>query len=464
MFDRRTRDLNVIISALLFAAALPLTACTSPPRPRNVLIVSLDTMRADRLPAYGFTGVSTPVLDSLAAEGALFDEAFTAVPLTLPSHATIFTGSYPARLNVRDNAGLPLAPAFVTLAETMRDHGRRTGAFVASAVLAPERGLDQGFQHYSLGPIESCRGDRARRSADAVTNEALAWLAQDSAPFFAWIHFYDAHRPYQLPGATATGFADPYLAAIAFEDAQLGRIIEYLKASRALDDTLVVVLGDHGESLGDHGEDSHGIFVYQETLRVPLILRGPGIAPRRIPNAVRLVDLMPTVLEMSGWQVPALDGLSFTPLLQGEHEVHSREIYAESLYPERFGWASLRSLRTDRYKVIDAPRPELYDLDEDPTEQRNLASARPSTTAAMLERLRHLTSESTPRHLSPLSGDRFAELASLGYISRGSDVTAPSAIGTDPKDEIEQFNRFTMHQAAVGAAGAAHCGQAGRLR
>jgi arylsulfatase A-like enzyme len=450
MSNRKIRD-NLLI-AMLFAASMLLMACSAPPRPRNLLVISLDTMRADRLPVYGFSGVSTPILDSLAAEGAVFDEAHAAVPLTLPSHANLFTGLYPTRLGLHDNAGAPLDRAFETLAESMRAHGLRTAAFVASSVLAADRGLDQGFQSYSLGSTEPCQGRRARRSADVVTDEALGWLAGDSAPFFAWVHFYDTHRPYRLPEKYRSGYQDPYLAAIAFEDEQIGRIVTYLRSKHELDDTLIVVVGDHGESLGDHGEDSHGIFLYQETLRVPLILRGAGIAPARIASPVRLVDVMPTVLALFGSSSRQSDGDSLVPLLHGQAEQSAREIYAESLYPLRFGWASLRSLRADRYKVIDAPRPELYDLATDPGEQRNLVSAKPLLAAAMLDRLRRLSDGGRGAVLPPVSDDRAAELASLGYVARGTDVPARlGAPGSDPKDQIKQFNRFTMLQASRAA-------------
>ena len=446
MFNRRIRDDVLIVTVC--AAALVLMACRAPARPRNLLVISLDTMRADRLPVYGFSGLSTPVLSSVAAEGAVFEEAHAAVPLTLPSHANIFTGFYPTRLGMHDNAGARLDRGFETLAEAMRAQGLRTAAFVASSVLAADRGLDQGFQTYSLGSTGPCHGSRARRSADAVTDEALAWLAGDSTPFFAWVHFYDTHRPYRSPGNYRGGYLDPYLAAIAFEDEQIGRIVAYLRAAHALDDTLIVIVGDHGEGFGDHGEESHGIFLYQETLRVPLILRGAGIAPARIANPVRLVDVMPTVLALFATPLRPSDGGSLVPLLHGQAEQDAREIYAESLYPERFGWARLRSLRADRYKVIDAPRPELYDLATDPGEQRNLVATKPLLAAAMLNRLRGLGDGEQGAGSPPIPDERAAQLASLGYVARGADVPARvGPLGSDPKDHIEQVNRFTVLQA-----------------
>jgi choline-sulfatase len=442
-------------SAALVLSALLAAGCGSPPRPRNLLVITLDTMRADRLPPYGFSGVVTPALDRLAAEGALFEQSFAAAPLTLPSHATLFTGMYPPRLGVRDNTGAPLSADFQTLAEVLGARGLTTGAFVASAVLAPRRGLNQGFGTYSMGTLPGCPGSpRARRPADDVVSEAVTWLADhDSAPFFVWIHLYDTHRPYQLPDDYARSYADPYAAAIAFEDAQIARLISHLEARDLLDDTLMVVAGDHGESLGEHGEDSHGMFIYQEALRVPLIMRGPGVVPRRVSAPVRLVDVMPTILDMFGVGTPPMDGLSLTRLLAGADEGSSREVYAESLYPQRFGWASLRSLRADRYKVIDAPRPELFDLESDPYEQRNLFESKPSVAAGMLTRLRSFDSERGRSVDAAPDVDRaFAErLASLGYVSGTSGrVSSVSDGQTDPKDMIAAFNHLTRLQAEKG--------------
>ena len=357
--NRRACVMGVVLAA--GAAAVVIAACSGTPRPRNLLLITLDTMRADRLPSYGFSGVDTPALDRIAAEGAVFEQAFASVPLTLPSHASLFTGLYPHRLNLRDNVATPLAPEFTTMAEALRDRGLMTGAFVASGVLGPSRGLDQGFVVYNDAVAAGCSSaPRARRPANEVVDEALKWIAEQPTAFFAWVHLYDTHRPYQLPSDYQGRYDNPYLEAIAFEDAQISRLIAHLEARRILDDTLIVVTGDHGESLGDHGEDSHGIFIYQEGLHVPLIVRGPGILPRRIGAVTRLVDLMPTVLELFGVAIPEIDGVSLTSFFSRADVDDNLEVYAESLYSQRFGWSGLRSLRADRYKVIEAPRPELY--------------------------------------------------------------------------------------------------------
>lgn len=441
---------------LCLAAALLLVAASgqvfsTAPRPRNLLMITLDTMRADRLPAYGFSGVGTPALDSIAAEGAVFEDTFAAVPLTLPSHASLFTGIYPPRLGVRDNAGAPLSNEFTTLAEVMRERGLRTAAFVASAVVAPGRGLDQGFDLYSPGQPVRCSGaPPIRRRAGEVVDEALSWLERhDAGPFFAWIHLYDTHRPYDLPDEYRDGHYDPYLAAIAYEDAQIARVMSHLSTRGLLGNTLIVVAGDHGESLGDHGEQSHGIFVYQEALRVPFMISGPGVAPRRVTTVARLVDLMPTVLDLFGVPASGVDGISLARAGTGAGDGQELEVYAESTYPRRFGWAPLHSLRADRYKLIDAPRAELYDLASDPGEQRNVLAQHPTVAAAMLRRLRSF--EPVPEPMAPpgAAADEavLARIASLGYVGTvAANVTALRGEHPDPKDRIDAFNRMTSQQ------------------
>ena len=228
--NRRAFVMGVALAA--GAAAVVIAACSGTPRPRNLLFITLDTMRADRLPSYGFSGVDTPALDRIAAEGAVFEQAFASVPLTLPSHASLFTGLYPHRLNLRDNVATPLAPEFTTMAEALRDRGLMTGAFVASGVLGPSRGLDQGFVVYNDAVAAGCSSaPRARRPANEVVDEALKWIAEQPTAFFAWVHLYDTHRPYQLPSDYQGRYDNPYLEAIAFEDAQISRLIAHLEGA-----------------------------------------------------------------------------------------------------------------------------------------------------------------------------------------------------------------------------------------
>ena len=248
---------------VLCAAAWSANCHAIEPAPDNIVLITLDTTRADRLPAYGFQGVSTPALDRLAAEGIVFEDAVAQVPLTLPSHASMLTGRWPARHGIRDNADTALAPAELTLAEVLAERGVRTSAFVASVVLQAGRGLEQGFGTYVDVPKGLCGPgtQRQRRPGDAVVDDALAWIDHHAErPFFTWVHLYDAHRPYYVPDDQTTRSGDSYLDAIAFQDSQIARIVAALESRRLLDKTIVVVAADHGESLGDHGEDGHGIF------------------------------------------------------------------------------------------------------------------------------------------------------------------------------------------------------------
>jgi arylsulfatase A-like enzyme len=312
--------------------------------------------------------------------------------------------------------------------------------------LAPGRGVDQGFDLYSLGRPSRCGGEpRIRRRAGEVVDEALAWLElHDTEPFFVWLHLFDTHRPYDRSDNPNIEYLDPYLEAIAYEDAQIARMIAHLETKNLIDDTLIVVAGDHGESLGDHGEDGHGIFLYQETLRVPLILTGPGVPRWRDPRIVRLIDVTPTVLELFKLPGSTVDGVSFAHTANRRHSAPPLDVYSESMYPLRFGWAPLRALRADRYKLIDAPRPELYDLDADPGEQQNLYATRPAVAAAIRARLRSFVSPHQAPDDVPEDKDRavLERLASLGYISgRPAAVAGGSASSQrDPKDHIGDFN------------------------
>ena len=442
MFQGRT-----LRACMVAALLVPTWSCDysrSSPRPRNLLLITLDTMRADRLPAYGFSGVSTPALDRIAGEGIVYENAYAAVPLTLPSHSSLFTGMHPPRLGVRDNVGAPLAQEFTTLAEVLRGQGLRTGAFIASAVLAPGRGVDQGFDRYSSGAASPCSGGPPlRRRAGEVVDDATEWLAtDDEKPFFAWVHLFDTHRPYDLPEKYNGGGVDPYLDAIAYEDAQIARLIEYLEKRGSLKDTAIVVAGDHGESLGDHGEDTHGIFLYQEALRVPLIVRVPGLTGRRVKEVARLVDVMPTILDVFGVPDAGVEGSSLLQV-SGPDNLQ-REAYGESLYPLRFGWAPLRSLQADRYKVIEAPRLELYDLLNDPGETRNVVAEHPAVADMMLRRLR--TFDSKTSSPPPVDGEVSDRIAALGYVGGRMREAEKSNGQIDPKDRISTFNRITAAQ------------------
>ena len=432
------------------------------PRVRNVLIVTLDTTRPDVLAAYGATKVETPALDRLSREGIVFEQATSPVPLTLPAHASLFTALLPPHHGVRDNVDAPLGDGHTTLAGVLRRNGARTGAFVGSAVVDGRRGLAQGFDTYSDGQHGN-RNPRLRRPANIVVDEATAWIAREPAsPFFAWVHLYDAHAPYSLPEPYRTMYEDaPYLGAIAFMDAQLQRLLALLDERRLTDDTLVVVAADHGESLGDHGEDGHGIFVYQSTIHVPLIVRVPGLAPARVHDLVRLVDIMPTVLAVLGLQAPAADGVSLVRLMTGEITRLDLDAYSESLYPMRFGWSALRTIRADRFKFVSAPRPELYDLEKDPAETHNIYDERVDLGAAMataLDRIGRSSQGVTEARNLPDS-ELVERVAALGYVSPARTLRESSFEGpaNDPKDCIGVYN------AILKSGGASPTGLRGRV-
>ena len=428
--------------ALLFGVACAISRNAAP---RNLLLISLDTMRADRLPAYGFSGTKTPALDRIAADGTVFEQAFAAVPLTLPSHASIFTGMYPPRLAVRDNVSPRLANEFTTLAEVLRHRQLRTAAFIASAILAPGRGLEQGFDVYSDGAPQRCsNAPPLRRRAGEVVDEAITWLdGNGSDPFFVWVHLFDTHRPYDLPADFKDRHFDPYLAAVAYEDSQIARLLRELETRGTLNRTLTVVVGDHGESLGDHGEESHGVFLYEEALRVPFMIRGPGVPSRRVSEAARLVDVMPTILDLFQVKTAAVDGVSLAHRNAASAKEPGLEVYAESMYPRRFGWAALRALRADRYKFIDAPRAELYDLTADPLEQRNVVADHPAVAAAMLRRVRALDSGPQLPAETGADADLVGRLSALGYVDGSPQLPSTSGEYPDPKDRIDVFNKIT---------------------
>jgi arylsulfatase A-like enzyme/Tfp pilus assembly protein PilF len=356
------------------------------PRP-SVLLLTLDTTRADRLEPYGARDVETPTLACLAASGVIFEHAVATTPVTAPSHASLLTGLYPPRHGVRDNSTHYLADEVPTLTERLDDAGYRTAAFVSTVILDRRYGLAQGFELYD-DEIRSGTGRpearlTSERPADATSDRALAWLdglAEDE-PFFLWVHFYDPHIPYAPPLPWAERYAGrPYDGEIAFMDAQIARLLQHPRA--APDTTIVAAVGDHGESLGEHGERTHGLLVYDATLRVPFILRLPGgPAGLRIRSPVSQVDLTPTLLEALSLvpdDGPAdLDGRSLLSLLGDEGSLPTRLLFAESDVPFfAYGWSRLRSVRDGTLKLIDAPTVELYDLEQDPDELRNLASQR----------------------------------------------------------------------------------------
>jgi choline-sulfatase len=448
---RRARLLTLVTAAVAALGGLSWHMAHPEPRPIGVVVITLDTTRADRLSPYGLMDVSMPHLERLAGEGVVFDQASSVAPLTLPAHCSIFTGLFPPTHGVRDNADSALAPDHTTLAEILKSQGFETAAFVGSAVLDAERGLEQGFTRYRGVSQTTLKGrttgsmtaDSRQRRADEVMTDATRWLALDGIngrPFFLWTHLYDPHLPYDPPEPFRSRYFDPYIGEIAFADSQIGRLIDALDRHQLLDRTIVIVAGDHGESLGEHGERDHGIFVYESVLRVPLIIRAPGFAPLRIGAPVRLVDVMPTVLDMLDLPAPSMDGVSLVDLMNGSRRHLDLDVFAESRYPERFGWSPLRALRDGRFKLIDAPRPELYDLERDPFEERNIFDERRPLADAMMRRLEALD----PRQRSARASEERVvpdalrdDLAALGYVTPAPMRVSRNRTNLpDPKDRI----------------------------
>ena len=426
-------------------------------RDLNLVIITLDTTRADRIGAYGSKDVETPAFDGLAREGVLFEQAVSVAPLTLPAHSSIFTGKFPPEHGVRDNGGFFLDPAQTTLAEVLKARGYRTGGFVAAYVLDSKWGIDQGFDTYfddfDLGESKGLSLGAIQRPANEVVDRVLPWLeAAKESRFFAWIHLYDPHTPYRPPEPFLSRYkGHPYNGEIAFTDSQVGRVIAQLRSLGVYDRTVVAIMGDHGESLGDHGESTHGFFIYNSVTHVPFVIRAPYslMQGRHVADPVRSVDVMPTVLDLLGVPTPKeVTGASLVPLMTGSASELNLDAYSEAMYPlHHYGWSDIRALRAGRYKVIDAPRPELYDVDQDPKEATNLYEQRRSLGDGMIAQLRVQEKNFQKTEASLPAGDvdpeARARLAALGYV--GSFVASASDPRTgraDPKDKIGLFNKL----------------------
>ncbi|HEY1912950.1 MAG TPA: sulfatase-like hydrolase/transferase [Vicinamibacterales bacterium] len=430
------------------------------PSALNLLLVTLDTTRADRIHAYGFDGIATPNLDRLAREGVLFEEAVAPAPLTLPAHSSIFTGKFPLAHGVRDNGGFFLDERETTLAERLQAHGFSTGGFVGAYVLDRKWGVAQGFQTYfddfDLTKYQSLSLGSVDRPGNEVADKALAWLdGVGSRQFFGWVHFYDAHSPYQPPEPFKSRYEGrPYIGEIAFVDSQVGRLLGYLDAHDLARNTVVIVMGDHGESLGEHGEATHGFFVYQSTMHVPLLIRAPfdAMGGRRVADVVRSIDILPTAMELLSIKSgERFEGTSLVPLMTGAKKELGLAAYSEAIYPRfHFGWSDLRALTAGRYKFVAAPRPELYDLQQDPTESKNIYPERQALGDRMNQEMialeTRMTASAAPAkaavEVDPEARER---LAALGYVGTFVTAVAPDRTGlADPKDKIQLFNLMTQ--------------------
>jgi arylsulfatase A-like enzyme/cytochrome c-type biogenesis protein CcmH/NrfG len=398
-----------------------------------LVLITIDTLRADRVGAYGYSRARTPTIDALARRGVRFEHAYATAPITLPSHASLMTGRYPPGHGARHN-GIHVDSGVPTLAKTLSAAGFATGAFVTAFPLDKRFGLNTGFDVYSdrLPRTSDGRPANERAGRDAV-NDAVSWLANarsSSKRLFVWLHLFEPHAPYGQAGSSRS-VADRYDDEVAESDAQVGRLLEALgpEASSAL----IVVASDHGEAFGEHGEVTHSLFVYDTTLRVPLVIAGPGVAPRTVDGAVSLADVAPTVLPLLGLPAFDADGINLSAALSGA-AVPSRDLYAESFAPLLdFGWAALRSLRASGLKYIDAPRAELYDLAADPGEERDLSASQGPRVAELRDRVaRYSDTKIDPSRLSADDRETRARLQALGYAS---GTAAPSsATRPDPKD------------------------------
>ena len=433
-------------AALLLALYLSSATAQQPP----VILISIDTLRADHLSAYGYHAIHTPNIDSFAQHGTLFTDIDAQIPLTLPSHTLLFTSTYPFQNQIEENAERVPAGA-VTLASTLRNNGYKTAAFIGCVFLEREMGLDQGFDIFDspfnfqafsaisgsmffAGTPQNPYTVRDRRDGALVIGAATRWLtANRDQPVFLFLHLFDLHKPYKQPG---------YDAGIEYVDHLLGTFKQTLVKTGLWDRSLVVLLADHGESLGDHGEYTHGYFIYQSTLSVPLMMHWPSSRsnnPERSTQPAGLIDVAPTILDFLHLKAP--------PSFEGKSLLANdpRAIYAESLHThDAFGWAPLRSLRIGPYKYIQAPRPELYNLQTDPHEQHNLYSTNSKKAIELREELAKLLTTHAPKHPSTpteISPKTRALLGSLGYLA-GGPRPAIETQGPDPKDRLPEFQLY----------------------
>jgi arylsulfatase A-like enzyme/Flp pilus assembly protein TadD len=451
--------------ASILAIAL-LSACSRPKAPErspNVLVITVDTLRADRLGCYGFDAARTAHIDKLSREGIRVEHAVASAPITMPSHTSIFTGFDPPAHGVRDNGTFPVPAEIDTLAERLKSVGYQTQAFVSAEVLHSRYGLDQGFDGYDdqlWNEAEQTDFKRQERSGEKTMDRVLRWLTQRPAsaePFFLWVHLFDPHQPYTPPPPEARVAPTPYDGEIAFVDRQIGRLVEALEKNGSLDETILIFTSDHGESLGEHGEDTHAVFIYESTIRIPLIFRYPPKLPagKVYAQSVRSVDLMPTILGLADQAPAKVQGTDLSKALVGSDPAPALPQYSESLYPElAFGMAPLHGLRLDDWTYIRAPHAELYNRATDPAEARNLldaskdapGAAEAKRKAAELDQLLSRYVEESRRFgfvadATPLDDDTIEMLQALGYMG---DIEAPDALrGMDPKDGVPIYRKVS---------------------
>jgi arylsulfatase A-like enzyme len=437
--SRRVPSRLIAILLLLAAFQSRALAASQP----NVILVTLDSVRADRLDFLASQRALTPNIDSLAKQSVIFERAYAQTPNTVASHATILTGVYP-QSHKAGLLGSALTPGVPYLPDVLRGRGYRTAAFVGSVLLDPRNGLapgfDRGFDDYDAS-FESFGagkpgGGPSRRSAEQVVARASTWVNSGSSkPFFLWVHLFDAHLPY----------TDTYDHAITRDDAALGKLLSTLRSRKLFDDAIILVTSDHGESLGSHGENSHGVFLYDETIRVPLLIKLPQnqMAGKQVKGRVRLVDVAPSILEAAAIPVPSqMQGQSLLRIAKNNPDA-DQPVYSRSDLPHtEFGWSELESWRAGKYLYVHAPKPELYDLTADPGAAHNLAQVSRATLDTMASQLAAFSAHfGGTTNVSSLTSSEMQKLASLGYVGLQKSTTSAPVAGTDPKDVIAIANQ-----------------------
>jgi arylsulfatase A-like enzyme/Flp pilus assembly protein TadD len=431
---------------------------TTPRTEMNILLITIDTLRADHLSCYGSKTVATPTMDALAARGVRFAQAIAQVPLTAPSHASILTGTYPQIHKVRDMGGFVMDQQIPTLAGILSQAGYQTAAFVGSAVLNRHYGLSRGFTTYSDEMKYERNGGKlpgvvAEIPGEEVTRRTIDWLerhlhssagAGSAKRFFLWAHYYDPHFPYDPPDPYKTQYAkDPYGGEVAYTDHEVGRLLSWLSESELGGKTLVLIMADHGESLGEHGEYTHGVFLYDSTVHIPLLVAGPGVPRGRVvTQQVRSIDILPTITDFLGLAPGSMaQGVSLKPAIVEGKGVRTNYCYMETLYPKTaMGWSELRGMRTDDWKLIVAPKPELYRIASDGVEATNVVGKYPADADHLQKKVWEVAGPPTSvEQLEPqlVDDERRRELNALGYVSSGRRTLQIDMSGPDPKDRVE---------------------------
>lgn len=424
-----------------------------------IVFISIDTLRADRLPAYGYAGTSTPHIDRLVQDGVLFERAYSQSPQTLPSHTSIFSGLLPFEHGVRDNIGFTVSDDYGLLQEALGAHGFETGGFVSAYVLRKQTGFSRGFTHYDdelpAASPDLPLGQVQRRGEDTVA-AAIRWLdARPSSRLFLFVHIYEPHRPYTPPERFA-GKA-PYDGEVEYSDFIIGRLLEHLRAKDLYDPATIVLFADHGEGLGDHGEDEHGMFLYRETIQIPLVVKLPHArgAGRRVNDPVQQIDLLPTILDLAGLEAPdGLRGRSLRAVLEDTGTLPEAGMYAETLSPRyHFGWSELYALGDSRYRLIRAPRDELFDIVQDPGETTSIAGERPQVRDAMRRALDSMIAGAGVDAPAAVPDEDRQKLAALGYVGTqtGESLRIPGDELPDPKDKIDVLKQYKRATELAGA-------------